>query len=134
MYETIPTTLNIVTGHVRSWFETLSTRPVGASASSDQLRQSLGGPLPEDGRPASAVVDALAHAGATGAVASAGPRYFGFVVGGSVPAALAADWLVSTWDQNAGVFALSPFVATVEQISGGWLRDLAGLPPSRRFG
>jgi glutamate/tyrosine decarboxylase-like PLP-dependent enzyme len=134
MYETIPTLLNVVSGHVRSWFETLSTRPVRTSASSDQLRQSLGGPFPEDGRPPSAVVDALANAATTGAIASAGPRYFGFVVGGSVPAALAADWLVSTWDQNAGIFALSPFAATVEQIAGGWLRDLAGLPQSMSFG
>jgi glutamate/tyrosine decarboxylase-like PLP-dependent enzyme len=58
--------------------------------------------LPQTGEPAASVIDALARAGATGTVATQGPRYFGFVVGGSVPAATAADWLVSAWDQNAG--------------------------------
>lgn len=134
MYRTIPPLLDIVLGQTRSWFDTLSTRPVRASASSNQLRQSLGGPLPEDGSPADDVIRALASAGSTGTIASAGPRYFGFVVGGSLPAALAADWLVSTWDQNAGIFALSPLTSTVEQITGSWLRELAGLPSTMSFG
>ena len=134
MYETIPSLLETTLQQTRNWFDTLSTRPVRASASSDQLRQSLGGALPEDGVPAEDVIRALGNAGATGTVASAGPRYFGFVVGGSLPAALAADWLVSTWDQNSGIFALSPLVSTVEQITGSWLRDLAGLPSTMSFG
>jgi glutamate/tyrosine decarboxylase-like PLP-dependent enzyme len=90
--------------------------------------------LPENGTPPEKAIEALVSAAATGTIASAGPRYFGFVVGGSTPAALAADWLVSTWDQNAGIFALSPLVSTVEQITGAWLRDLAGLPSSMSFG
>ena len=84
--------------------------------------------------PPDAVIEALASAGVTGTVASTGPRYFGFVVGGSLPAALAADWLVSTWDQNAGIFVLSPLASTIEQIAGSWLRDLAGLPATMSFG
>lgn len=134
MYQSIPALLELVCGHARSWFESLSTRPVHISASSDQLRQSLGGPVPDDGMAPDAVIEALASAGARGTIASAGPRYFGFVVGGSVPAALAADWLVSTWDQNAGIFVLSPLAATIEQITGSWLRDLAGLPATTSFG
>ena len=134
MYRTIPALLDAVLGQARSWFDTLSARPVCASASSDQLRQSLGGPLPENGTPPDDVIRFLAGAGATGTVASTGPRYFGFVVGGSLPAALAADWLVSTWDQNAGIFALSPLASTIEQITGAWLLDLAGLPSTMSFG
>jgi glutamate/tyrosine decarboxylase-like PLP-dependent enzyme len=134
MYQSIPALLDLVSGQARSWFASLPTRPVRASASSDQLRHSLGGPLPENGRSPADVIRVLAGAGASGTIASAGPRYFGFVVGGSVPAALAADWLVSTWDQNAGIFALSPLASTVEQITGSWLRELAGLPSTMSFG
>lgn len=134
MYETIPALLEIVRGHARSWFETLPTRPVRTSVSADQLRRTLGGSLPEKGTSPAEVIELLASAGTAGTIASAGPRYFGFVVGGSVPAALAADWLVSTWDQNAGIFALSPLASTIEQIAGAWLRDLAGLPSTMSFG
>ena len=113
MYENLSELLDSVPRHTRSWFKTLANRPVRATASSDQLRETLGGPLPEEGTTPSAVIEALATAGATGTIASAGPRYFGFVVGGTLPAALAADWLVSTWDQNAGIFALSPLASTI---------------------
>ncbi len=134
MYQTIPSLLDIVVGEARSWFTTLSARPVRATASSHQLRQSLGGSLPESGTSPADIIRLLASAGSTGTIASAGPRYFGFVVGGSVPAALAADWLVSTWDQNAGIFALSPLASTIEEITGSWLLDLAGLPSTMSFG
>jgi len=134
MYETIPDLLEMVGGQARSWFDNLPSRPVHASVSSDQLVQSLGGPLPDEGTLPADVIGLLARAGASGTIASAGSRYFGFVVGGSLPAALAADWLVSTWDQNAGIFALSPLASTIEQITGSWLRDLAGLPTTMSFG
>jgi glutamate/tyrosine decarboxylase-like PLP-dependent enzyme len=120
--------------HASAWFAELATRPVRATASADELRQMLGGPLPGSGIVPEAVTEILAVAGMRGTVASAGPRYFGFVVGGSLPAALAADWLVSAWDQNGAVFALSPLVAVIEQITGAWLRELAGLPPAMSFG
>jgi glutamate/tyrosine decarboxylase-like PLP-dependent enzyme len=67
-------------------------------------------------------------------VASAGPRFFGFVVGGSLPAALAADWLTSSWDQNAQAFALSPAAAVVEDVVARWLLGLLGLPPTASVG
>jgi glutamate/tyrosine decarboxylase-like PLP-dependent enzyme len=69
-----------------------------------------------------------------GIIASAGPRYFGFVIGGSVPAALAADWLVSAWDQDAGLYACGPAAAVVEDVAAGWLLDLFGLPASASVG
>ncbi len=134
MYQTIPALLDFVLGQARSWFDALPTRLVRASASSDELRRYLGGPLPEDGTPPADVIGALANAGTIGTIGSAGPRYFGFVVGGSVPAALAADWLVSTWDQNSGIFALSPLASTVEQITVSWLCDLACLPSTMSCG
>ena len=79
------------------------------------------------------VLDALASAAGPGVAASAGPRYFGFVTGGALPAALAADWLTSTWDQNAVLFASSPAAAIAEEVVGGWLASLLGLPSSVSF-
>jgi glutamate/tyrosine decarboxylase-like PLP-dependent enzyme len=110
------------------YLETIADRHVGSLATAEELRQQLGVPLSDAGEPDTVVIDALAMAGALGTVATQGPRYHGFVVGGSVPAATAADWLVSAWDQNAGVFVLSPVVSVVEDITAGWLKDLAGLP------
>ena len=123
-----------VQNHASDWFASLDRRPVHATANAEELRQALGGPLPEDGLGAEAVTDVLAKVGATATVASAGPRYFGFVVGGSLPAAIAADWLVSSWDQNAGIYVLSPLLSIVEQVTGDWLKDIAGLPASMSFG
>ncbi len=120
--------------HASEWFQTLRTRPVRATMSADSLREMLGGPLPLEGTPPERITELLAGAGMRGTVASAGPRYFGFVIGGSVPAAVAADWLVSAWDQNCAVFVHSPLVSVIEQITGSWLRDLAGLPASMSFG
>ena len=132
--ESIPTLLAGVQRHAVDWFAALGTRPVRASATPDELREMLGGPLPQKGSKPSAVTEALAAAGRTGTIASGGPRYFGFVIGGSVPASLAADWLVSVWDQNPGVFVMSPLASVVEGIAGAWLRELAGLPPTMSFG
>ena len=98
------------------------------------LRRRLGGPLPATGADPVEVVAALVEGCDPGLVATAGPRYFGFVVGGALPAALAADWLVSAWDQNAGLSPLSPAVAVVEETAGRWLADLFGLPAAVSFG
>jgi hypothetical protein len=61
-------------------------------------------------------------------VASAGPRYFGFVIGGALPVAVAADWLTSAWDQNGGGYVASPALSVAEEVVAGWIRDLLGLP------
>lgn len=119
---------------VAAWFASLDTRPVRASVTADELREALSGSLPAEGSPPEVVADCLARLGMKGTIASAGPRYFGFVVGGSLPAALAADWLVSAWDQNGGIYALSPLVSVIEQVTGSWLRELAGLPSTMSFG
>ena len=120
--------------HASAWFRGLATRLVRATATAEELRQMLGGPLPQVGIAPERITEILAGAGMRGTVASAGPRFFGFVVGGSLPAAVAADWLVSSWDQNSGIHALSPLVSVMEQITGSWLLELAGLPPTMSFG
>jgi glutamate/tyrosine decarboxylase-like PLP-dependent enzyme len=123
-----PDLLKRAADHAVQYLETIAERHVGALADAHALRRDLAVPWPDAGEPAANVIDALARAGATGTVATQGPRYFGFVVGGSVPPATAADWLVSAWDQNAGLYVLSPIVSVVEEITAGWLKDLAGLP------
>ncbi|MDE3135708.1 MAG: aspartate aminotransferase family protein [Acidobacteriota bacterium] len=120
--------------HVSDWFSSIENRPVQAIMSTDEMRRLLGGPLPDEGIAPEILTGTLAEAGMTGTVASAGPRYFGFVVGGSLPVAVAADWLVSAWDQNAGIYALSPLNSVIEQITGSWLLELAGLRPTMSFG
>ncbi len=134
MPENIARLLSSVQRHVEAWFACLDARPVRATVTADELRAALAGPLPDEGTGAEVVAQALAEIGMRGTIASAGPRYFGFVVGGSLPAALAADWLVSAWDQNGGIYALSPLVSVVEQIAGCWLLELAGLPAAMSFG
>jgi len=134
MPENISTLLASVERHAQAWFESLDSRPVRATVTAEELRKALGGPLPREGIAPEAVTQMLAEMGMRGTIASAGPRYFGFVVGGSLPAALAADWLVSAWDQNTGIYAMSPLTSVIEQITGGWLRELAGLPATMSFG
>jgi glutamate/tyrosine decarboxylase-like PLP-dependent enzyme len=109
-----------------AWLEQLPERRVRAAGDPAGLR----GPLPERGEEPAAVLDALAAAAEPGLVASAGPRYFGFVTGGALPAALAADWLTSAWDQNAALHVMSPAAATAELTVLAWCKELLGLPDS----
>jgi glutamate/tyrosine decarboxylase-like PLP-dependent enzyme len=120
--------------HGSAYLERVAARPVTATQSADDLRRALATRLTMEGEDAGAVLDMLADVASTGTVASAGPRYFGFVIGGSVPAALAADWLVSAWDQNSVVYVMSPLVSVIEEITGSWLREIAGLPPTMSVG
>ena len=115
------------------FLESLDGRPVWPPASVEVLRQALGGPLPEEPSDALVVVEELAAKADAGVVAIPGGRYFGFVIGGSLPAALAADWLTSTWDQNAGLVVGGPAAAVVEEVAGEWLKELFGLPPATSF-
>jgi glutamate/tyrosine decarboxylase-like PLP-dependent enzyme len=118
----------------QAFLQSLPSRQVRPAASLQALRTALGGPLPDQGVDPSLVIETLAREADDGLVATAGPRYFGFVIGGSVPAALAADWLCSTWDQNAGLYATSPAASVVEEVAAGWLLELLGLPRDASVG
>jgi glutamate/tyrosine decarboxylase-like PLP-dependent enzyme len=120
--------------HASAYLEASNERQVRSLESSEELSTALLGPLPEEGSSALEVIDALAELGRRGTVASAGPRYFGFVTGGSLPAALAADWLTSTWDQNAAMAVMSPAASAVEAVVLGWVRELLGLPETASGG
>src|SRR4051812_10384161 len=114
--------------------DSIAERHAGALAGAAELRDALGGGLPDAGVPADRVIEELARDAAPGLVASPGPRYFGFVVGGAVPAALAADWLAAAWDQNAFSAVSSPAAAVVEEVAGAWLLELLGLPADAGVG
>ena len=88
--------------------------------------------FPEHGLPPEEVVDELATALDGGVLGSTGGRFFGWVIGGALPAAVAADWLTAAWDQNAAIYATSPAASVVEERCGEWLRELLALPPRRR--
>lgn len=126
--------LNTAARHAHAFLSGLDARPVGSRVSAADIRAVLGGPVPEYGQDTDAVIDALARGADPGLVAGAGPRHFGFVIGGTLPAALAADWLVSTWDQCAAFHVLSPAGAAVEEIAAEWLLDLLGLPAGSSVG
>ena len=126
--------LSAAAQHAREFLGTLDERPVAARVDAAGVRTALGGPLPEHGEAPTAVIDALVAGADPGLVASAGPRHFGFVIGGALPAALAADWLVSAWDQNAAFHSLSPAAAAIEEITSAWTLDLLGLPANASVG
>jgi glutamate/tyrosine decarboxylase-like PLP-dependent enzyme len=116
------------------FYEDLPQRAVFPQASLAELRRELGVPLSDEGVAADRVVRELVQAADPGIVASAGGRYFGFVIGGNLPAALAADWMTSAWDQNAGLYACSPAASVVEEVAGAWIIELLGLPADASFG
>jgi glutamate/tyrosine decarboxylase-like PLP-dependent enzyme len=126
--------LSRTAGLAEDWLESTDARPVAPRASTAFLREAISPDLPETGEAPLAIVETLASAAEPGLVASAGPRYFGFVVGGSLPAALAADWLVSAWDQNAGAFVMSPAAALIEETVARWVLELTGLPVGASVG
>ncbi|MCW2708676.1 MAG: aspartate aminotransferase family protein [Frankiales bacterium] len=120
--------------HALQWLESQQTRKVPPRATVDELLPLLGGPLPDVPTDPAEVVELLAKEAEAGLMAIPSGRFFGWVIGGTLPAALAADWLVSAWDQNAGLRAITPAAAAVEQIAAGWLLDVLGLPETADVG
>jgi glutamate/tyrosine decarboxylase-like PLP-dependent enzyme len=112
----------------RTYIDSLDSRHVDATAGLDELRSRLARPLTEVGEDPRTVIADLAEDVDPGLIASAGPRYFGFVIGGAFPVAVAADWLTSAWDQNGGGYVVAPALSVAEEVAGNWLRELLGLP------
>ena len=119
--------------HASVWLEGLETRAVNATTSLDELRARLRVPLTQMGVDAVQVVDDLAAATEGGLLGSPGGRFFAWVIGGTMPSAVAADWLTSAWDQNAGMYATAPAAAVAEEVVGEWLLDLLDLPRDASF-
>ena len=119
--------------HALAYLAGLPDAPVGATVTLEQLRIRLGRPLPASPQDPAGVIHQLVKDVEGGLNGSAGGRFFAWVIGGTVPAALAADWLTSTWDQNAGMFAVAPAAAVVEEVCGRWLLQLLGLPTTASF-
>ncbi|MGB2874436.1 MAG: aspartate aminotransferase family protein [Gaiellaceae bacterium] len=119
--------LERVAAEAREYLATLADQPV-RSEGSDEAAARFGGPLPEEGAGTLAALEELLREGAEAHVRSAGPRFFHWVIGGSTPAALAADWVTSILDQNAGGWEASPLAARLEEVSIQWLLELFDLP------
>jgi len=116
------------------YLESLGDRPVFPDVTPEQLREALGGPLPEHPLEPQQVISELAAAAEPGVVAMGSGRYFGFVIGGALPAALAADWLATAWDQNAGLYVGGPSASVVEDVAREWILQLLGLPEHASIG
>ena len=115
------------------YLESLPERPVGARLDASAARERVNGSLADEPVEADRVLDELVTAADPGLTAMGSPRFFGFVIGGALPAAIAADWMTSAWDQNAGLASPTPAVAAIEEVTGAWLIDLLRLPAESSF-
>jgi glutamate/tyrosine decarboxylase-like PLP-dependent enzyme len=116
------------------FLDSLEERSVFPHVSVEELRAALDVPLSDESIDPKQVVEELAAAAEPGLVAMPSGRYFGFVIGGGLPAAIAADWLTSTWDQNAGLYVGGPSASVIEQVVREWVCDLMGLPADSSIG
>ena len=126
--------LRAAADHAADYLDGLEDRPVRPDAGPDAMREALLAPLPDRPSDPREVLDRLVTDAAPGIMDFQSPRFFGWVIGGTIPAALAADWMVAAWDQNAGGAEIAPATAAIEQLAGTWLIDLFGLPSGASFG
>jgi glutamate/tyrosine decarboxylase-like PLP-dependent enzyme len=115
------------------YLDKLDTDPVPAADSYVAARDLFDGPLPDEPTEPLAVVEELARKTGPGLTAIQSGRFFGFVIGGSFPVTVATDWLVSAWDQNTGLAALTPATSAIEEVAGRWVLDVLGLPGHSSF-
>lgn len=120
--------------HALEWLDSIATRPVGPTVSADDLLSEFSDPLQDEPLDAASIVDDLARISKPGLMSFGSGRFFGWVIGGTLPAAMAADWLVSAWDQNNALRIATPATAAAEEAAGTWLLDLLGLPPQSDVG
>jgi glutamate/tyrosine decarboxylase-like PLP-dependent enzyme len=116
------------------WIDSVPDRPVAPTADVNAMKKVFARPLPDGPTDPTTVVDELATLAEPGLMAMPSGRFFGWVIGGTLPAALGADWLVSSWDQNAGMRYASPATAAIEEVAGEWLLDILGLPAESDVG
>ncbi|HEX7105308.1 MAG TPA: pyridoxal-dependent decarboxylase [Acidothermaceae bacterium] len=114
--------------HARAWLRSVNERPVGPRVTADEITAAVGDPLPSSETDPTEVIDLLAKTAEPGLMAMGSGRFYGWVIGGTLPAALAADWLVSAWDQNAGMRYATPGVVALEETAGRWILELLDLP------
>ncbi|OLQ72783.1 amino acid decarboxylase [Photobacterium proteolyticum] len=126
--------LNRSLSHAVDYLEALPERPIDSQISSQSLRSQIGGSLPLQPSNPEQVLDELVANVENGLIGSGGPRYFGYAIGGSFPVALAADWLVSAWDQNVPYYVSSPGTSVVEETAAEWMLELLGLPDTAGVG
>lgn len=126
--------LEAASRHATEWLDSLPGRHVGPEKTAGELLEAFGGPLQHEGLPAADVVEYLVSHAEPGLMAMPSGRFFGWVIGGTLPAALAADWMVSAWDQNSGMRYATPAAAAIEEAAGQWLLDLLGLPSESDVG
>lgn len=126
--------LTAAAAHARRWLDGVNDRPIPATAEAATLLAALPARLPDAGRDPAEVVDELVGIVEPGLMAIQSPRFYGWVMGGTLPASLAADWLVSAWDQNAGMRDATPGVVTIEDAAARWLLDVLDLPRTSAVG
>ncbi len=131
---TLRAALHAAANRIADYREGLPDAHVGPIWTRAEVRAALDREVPAGPAPLDQVIAELENAATPGLMASAGPRYFGFVVGGSIDAALVADLLTTGWDQNAYNEALSPASIAVEDVAGRWLKELFGLPKTASVG
>src|SRR5688572_18473181 len=120
--------LESAAGRAARYLEELEDRPVAPDPDAVAALARLDEPLPRGTTDPEATLALLDELGSPATMAMAGPRFFGFVIGGSLPVALAANWLASAWDQNTGLFVSTPATAALEQVALEWLLDVLQLP------
>ncbi|KRE26311.1 pyridoxal-dependent decarboxylase [Agromyces sp. Soil535] len=126
--------LDVADRHARAWLSGIRERPIPPRLGPEEIKDRLGRTLPEAGEPPADVIERLAVGAEPGLIAIGSPRFFGWVIGGTQPVALAADWLVSAWDQNTGLRTITPAAVAAEEVAGEWLVDLLGLPAASEVG
>ena len=123
--------LDLAASYAHRWLDSVPDRRIPATGTADDAAARLGTALPARGSGPLEVIDRLAAAVEPGLMANASGRFYGWVMGSALPAAMAADWLVAAWDQNAGMRGATPGVVAVEEVAAAWLLELLGLPRMR---
>ena len=133
MRKDFDTVLRSTLQHALEYLHQVDAKPVGPTTSLAELRNRMARTWDSEPRDSRQVIDELVQDIEGGLNNSASARFYAWVIGGSIPSALAADWLTSTWDQNAGMYSVSPAAAVAEEVVGAWLKDLFRLPPATSF-